>query len=145
MILGIASAYFLNIFFSRTKGLTRAAEGRGKYLLLMIQEAFDQSLMIEVTLNSGKVYIGYPLCEMPCDGEDLNLYIFFSGYRENVTKELIVSKEYANEFKSILDADEDRTDQMLLSKFNVIVPTKDIASARFFDEEIFEKLNSAGS
>ena len=145
MIIGIASAYILNIFFSKTKGLTRAAEGRGKYFLLMIQEAFDQSLMIEVTLNSGKVYIGSPLCEMPFDSEDLNLFVFFSGYRENATKELIVSKEYANEFKSILDAGEDRTDQMLLSKFNVIVPTKDIASARFFDEEIFEKLNSADS
>ena len=83
MTMGIASAYLLNIFFSRRNGLTRSAEGRGKYLLLMIQKSFDQLIMIEVTLNNGKVYIGVPLSEVPFGSEDLNLFLFFSGYRES--------------------------------------------------------------
>lgn len=144
MIIGISSAYFLNIFSSRRSGLARAAEDQGKYLLLMIQQAFDQLVMIEVTLNNGKVYIGVPLSEMPFDSKDLNLIPFLSGYRESETKQLIISKNYAKEMESILDTEEE-IKQGLLSRFGVITPVKDIASAKFFDEEIFERLNSPAS
>lgn len=142
MIMGIVSGYLLNFFFSKTKGLTRAAMSHGKFFLLMIQEAFDQSLMIEVTLSSGKVYIGFPLNEMAFDSEDLSLIPLFSGYRESITKELIVTKEYAKEIKSILDAEKNCTGQLLLPKFTVIVRTKDIVSARLFYPDIFKKLNA---
>ena len=145
MTMGITSAYFLNIFSSRRNGLTRAAEGRGKYLLLIIQKAFDQLVMIEVTLNNGKVYIGVPLSEMPFDSEDLNLFLFFSGYRESETKQLIISKSYAKEMDSILDADKYPIEQGLFSKFSLVAPVKDIAYARFFDKKIFEELNSLDS
>ena len=141
MIMGIAFAYFLNIFYSRTKGLTRAAEDRGKYLYLTIQEAFNQWSMIEVTLSSRKVYIGSPLSEMPFDSEDLNLIPYFSGYRERETNELIVSRKYAREMKSIVDADLNSGDQMLSRKFQVTVRTNDIMSVRLFYPEIFERLN----
>ena len=95
MTIGIVSSYLLNIFSNKRNGLARAAESRGKYLQLMIQQAFDQLVMIEVTLKDGKVYIGVPLNEMPFDSEDLNLFLFFSGYRESETKQLIISKSYA--------------------------------------------------
>lgn len=141
MIIGIVSAYLLNFFYSANKGLTRAAEDRGNYLFLMIQEAFEELVMIEVTLHSGKVYIGSPLSEMPFESEHLHLIPFFSGYREKETQKLIVSEKYANEIKLILDPHPEMLGQISLRKFRVIVPTKDITSARLFYPEIFERLN----
>ena len=46
---------------------------------------------------------------------------------------------------SILDAEEDPIDQELFSKFSLVAPVKDIASAKFFDEKAFEKPNSLAS
>ena len=145
MTIGIVSSYLLNIFSNKRNGLARAAESRGKYLQLMIQQAFDQLVMIEVALKDGKVYIGVPLNEMPFDSEDLNLFLFFSGYRESETKQLIISKSYAKEMDSILDADKYPIEQGLFSKFSLIAPVKEVAYARFFDKKIFEKLNSLDS
>lgn len=144
MAMGIASAYFLNCFYSASDGLTRAAEDRGNYLFLMIQEAFDKSMMIEVTLNSGKVYIGSPLSEMPFESEYLHLIPYFSGYREKETQKLIVSETYANEIKSVFDSHSYIVGQILLRKFRVIAPTKDIASARLFYPKNFEVLDEKG-
>lgn len=147
MVIGIASPYVLNRCSrsSKDKELERAAVDRGNYLFLMIQEAFDKSVMMEVTLNSGKVYIGPLLGEMPFESEYLQLIPYISGYRENETKKLIVSRRDAKGMKAILDASQADFDQILLSDFRIIVPMKDIASARLFYPEIFEKLNSADS
>ena len=92
-------------------------------------------------MSSRKVYIGSPLSEMPFDSEDLNLIPYFSGYRERETNELIVSRKYAREMKSIVDADLNSGDQMLSRKFQVTVRTNDIMSVRLFYPEIFERLN----
>lgn len=144
LTMGIVFAYALNWCSSAKKELARAAEDRGNYLFLMIQEAFDKSIMMEVTLNSGKVYIGSTLSEIPFESEYLRLIPYFSGYRAKETKQLIISRKYAEEIKSILDASSIKPigfDQSLSRKFRVIVPTKDITSARLFYPDIFEKLN----
>ena len=146
MVMAFVSAHLLNCFFyDVSKGLTRAAEDRGKYLFLMVQEAFENSLMIEATLSSGKVYIGTPLGEMPFESEYLRMIPYFSGYRGDETKELIISNAYAGEIETIIRKNQDDDTQESLRKFRVIVPTKDIASARLFDPEVFKKLNSPAS
>ena len=145
MIIGILSPYILNKRSSSSKHLTRAAIDRGNYLFLMTQEAFDKSVMMEVTLNSGKVYIGPTLSEMPFESKYLQLVPYLSGYRENETKKLIVSRKNTERIKSILDANPVDFDQALLRNLRIIVPTKDIASARLFDPEIYEKLNPSDS
>lgn len=138
MFIGFAFGYLLNYFsYSANRELTRAAEDRGKYLFLMVQEAFEKSVMIEVTLNSGKVYIGSPLSEIPFESEYLRMIPYFSGYREKETKKLIVSNAYAEEIESILNGDAQKS----LQKFRVIILTNEIVSARLFYPEIFQKLS----
>lgn len=142
MFIGFALGYVLNYFFyNASKELTRAAEDRGKYLFLMAQEAFEKSMMIEVTLNSGKVYIGSPLSEIPFESEYLRMIPYFSGYREKETKKLIVSNVYAEEIESILTKNQNDDAQKSLQKFRVIILTNEIVSARLFYPEIFQKLS----
>lgn len=142
MFIGVASPFAFNCWFVAKKELSRAAEGRGNYLFLLVQEAFEKSTMIEVTLDSGKVYIGSNISEMPFESEYLQLIPYFSGYREKESRNLIILKRYAEEIKSILNCSPIGCGQRSLQKMRVVIPTKDIASARLFDTDIFERLNN---
>ena len=88
-ILGLLGPLTLNRFFDKGKWEERVAGRYGDLVELLIAEAFKHSRLIEVSLQSGKSYIGFPLGNTISrwPEADLALFPLSSGYRDRDTQE----------------------------------------------------------
>lgn len=133
MIIGIGSPYLLNLRKDKQKWAKRAAENRGHFLQIRIFEANSKGQAIELAMQNGEVYIGYVRILGRLDNEYINLSPCFSGYRDERTKDLVITRDYLeivfgnNEKREAL---ENRID------LSVTLKMSEIATARIFYPEV---------
>ncbi|MDE0062961.1 MAG: hypothetical protein OXU72_09250 [Gammaproteobacteria bacterium] len=87
---------------------------------------------VELSLASGKSYVGSPIQGTfgHRDGGDVALIPLASGYRDNDSRDLVMTTNYA-------PAIEDQLSDLALDDFKVAFPMRDIVSARLFDQELY--------
>ena len=91
--------------------------------------------LVELSLRSGKSYIGFALQSgIAISGEsDISMIPMASGYRNKDTQEPEITTHYA----PVIEGSElDYTD------FQVIIPKSEIVSARLFDPELYQRFQS---
>ena len=132
--LGIALPVICNRLYGKERAALRAAVEAGDLVELLMAESIRHHKVIEVSLKSCKVYIGYALdVEPPVRGEsDVALIPLWSGYRNKDTCELTITTNYAPLIQRRLTA------SSALRDFRVVIPKSELASARFFDIGLYK-------
>ena len=132
--LGIALPAICNRLYSKERAALRAAAEAGNLVELLMAESIRHHKVIEVSLKSCKVYIGYALdVEPPVRGEsDVALIPLWSGYRNKDTCELAITTNYAPLIQSRLTA------SSALGDCRVVIPKSELISARFFDINLYK-------
>lgn len=139
MILAAFAAMGINCFRSIDRVSRNVARESGEFRELTYQVAIAEMSPVEVTLETGKSYIGIPVASRVAmkDEGDLWLVLLMSGHR-NQRQELNITTSYTEKF----DEDSISAPQYDLGDFVVALPKNRIISARPFDvtlsQELFE-------
>lgn len=131
--LGIALPPICNRLYDTKKAASRAAAEAGDLIELLMAESIRHQKLIEVSLKSGKVYIGYALdVEPPVRGEcDVAIIPLWSGYRNKETCELTITTNYTPLIQRRLNA------SSTLGDHRVVIPRSELTSACFFDMDLY--------
>ena len=118
--------------FDRFEARQRAAEAAGDEIGLIIDQAMLEGRFVELSLASGKSYVGSPIQGTfgHRDGGDIALIPIASGYRDNDTRDLVMTTNYAPVI-------EDQLSDRALDDLRVAFPMRDVASARLFDQQLY--------
>lgn len=134
VILAAILPLVLNTFsrFDRFKARQQAAEAAGDQISLIIDQAMLEGRFVELSLANGKSYVGSPIQGTfgHRDGGDVALIPIASGYRDNDSRDLVMTTNYA-------PAIEDQLSDRALDDLKVAFPMRDISSARLFDQELY--------
>ena len=137
--LGFVLPFLFNRFHDREKEAQRAARRKGSFIELLIADSRVRGKPVELSLRSGKSYIGF-VNALSIEGgiirrdeSDVALIPMASGYRDNDTKELNVTIDYTAVIQEWLEQTEDERDPNSSERdFQVVFPISEIVSARIF-------------
>ena len=109
-------------------------------------ESVKEQKLVELTLRSGKSYIGFALNSgitiygRPDGGSDIVLIPVKSGYRDTNTRRLEITTDYISIIQQL-------NQQGLANKedFRVVIPMSEIISARIFYNEVYERFQQSAS
>ena len=140
---GTAAATFvlaalLPLILNRLSGLNplqarqKAAESAGDQISLIIDRAMLEGRFVELSLVSGKSYVGSPIQGTfgHRDGGDVALIPIASGYRDKDSRDLVMTTNYAPAISEQLSVHE-------LDDLKVAFPMRDVVSARLFDQGLY--------
>ena len=119
-----------NLVYSKDKAARDIAIRDGDLVELLIRESMQARRLVELSLRSGKSYIGFAQeSGIAKSGEsDISVIPMASGYRSIDTLELKITTHYA---PMIEGSELDYTD------FRVVIPKSEIVSIRLFDPELY--------
>ena len=142
VLLGLVAPYLLNGFADRNQAQRENAQRQGNLIELLIDEALDRDIYVEVSLSSGKSYIGIPLMNGFPSREyaDIAIIPAFSGYRDKETQELCISASYMPALSALIGQGTE-PGTLEAEDFRVIIPMREILTARLFDPEAYVRLN----
>ena len=135
-LLGCVLPPVINQFYGKEKATQKVAVESGNLIELLIRESIDKEKFVELSLRSGKSYIGLAFkSDIARHGEsDVALLPLRSGYRKEDTHELEITTDYApvlwNSLEGLLNLD--------YEDFRIVIPMSEIVSARIFDPDVYE-------
>ena len=145
-MLGVLAPVLLNRFFDQEKAERRIVNQSGDLIELLIAESIERGKLIEVSLRSGKSYIGFALVTRVASWPESQVSMFpmSSGYRDKDTRELKITTHYA---PVVLGYLEDRQVPIesfseLLRDFRVVIPRSEIVSVRLFDPNLHRRFRA---
>ena len=125
-------------------GLRVAKENEFEMLLYL---AVKDTLLVQVTLLSRKVYIGLVLKTVSVEDlsktEYFSIIPVFSGYRRDETLALEITTDYLNFYgrSGLLELPSDKGGEHpigRIERFKVVIPSREVASISFFDFDSHE-------
>lgn len=128
-IIGFVSPYLLNKRYNEDEMARKTAKEKGNLKELLLRESIDRKAMVELSLQSGKVYIGFVSEIGIDDGTDVALIPVVSGYRKEETRELKITTEYTF-VRNVFSLDDD--------VFQIVFKMSEIVTARIFDPDVYE-------
>ena len=140
-LLGFSLPVVGNLFYGSEKAVRLVAERNGDLIELLIEESIARRMSVELSLRSGKSYIGFALVSgIERRGEsDVSLVPVASGYRNKDTQELIITTEYTDIINESLEPASDT----MLEDFRVTIPMSEIVSARIFHPEVYTRFQES--
>ena len=136
VLLGIVLPVVGNLFYGSARAARRTANDSGDLIELLIAESIEEQKPVEISLRSGKSYIGFALeSGVARHGEpDVSIIPMASGYRDRDTQELEITTHYATVIQESLKQPSGISDL----DFRVVIPITEIVSARVFLPEVYE-------
>ena len=138
VLLGVVLPIVGNRCYSREKAARRMARKSGNLVELLISESIRQQKLVEISLRSGKSYIGLAReSGITSQGEsDIALIPVASGYRDKDTQELKITTDYARVIQESLK-ESPETSNLVYTDFQVVIPMSEVISARIFDFRVY--------
>lgn len=135
LLLGPLTALAANCFCSREDASIRAMLNDNDYLeRLLFRVALYDDLMVEATVASGKVYVGWVLGGTAIrDRKYVELMPVVSGYRDQETRKVWFTTMYADVLAS---------DSVNPNDLRVVIPVSEIISARPFIMDVYERFQA---
>lgn len=128
----------------RLRRLRALAESNSNLIEVLIDDAMQGGWYVELTLESGKSYVGLPTriaYVTSAEAVDIELIPLFSGYRANKTRELQLTRYYGDDIRWLVaDANAERRG-LSPRDFRVVMPLRQVVSARLFDPDIYKQMN----
>ena len=141
IILAALLPFVLNRFpkYDRLQSQQKAAAAAGDQISLIIDQAILEGRFVEISLTSGKSYVGSPIQGTfgHRDDGDVAIIPVGSGYRHGETHALIITTNYAPTISNLADHE--------LKNLKVAFPMRDIVSARLFDRSLYVSFLDAQS
>ena len=143
VLLGGVLPIVINWFYGKEKAAQRVAVESGDVIEILISESIESEKFVELSLRSGKSYIGLALeSGIATHGEpDIALIPIASGYRSEETHKLQITTNHAAIFEEFLSESSD----MVYEDFRIVIPMSEIVSARIFDPEVYERFQQEES
>ena len=122
------------------------ARESGDLIELLISESIQEQKVVEISLRSGKSYIGFALeSGITRQGEsDIALIPIANGYRNKDTQELEITNDYARVILESLD-DPSPGPSLVYKDFQIVIPMSEIVSARIFYFEVYQQFQQEAS
>ncbi|HSU61591.1 MAG TPA: hypothetical protein VLI55_19945 [Bryobacteraceae bacterium] len=132
LVLGPISAGIVNLFMGKKQSKDREIHKHGNALMKLLHRATEERLLISVTLDNRKWYVGWVTESPNLDPQELyfRLLPFTSGYRDKDTLETFRTVFYQN----VLEDESLDPDQ-----FFITLPLKDIKTANLFDADVYNQ------
>lgn len=133
LLYGVLGGHFLNIFTGSQWPYKRAIKNADFERLVL--RAMERSLPMLVTLENGKVYVGYairtidPLAEV----KELRILPVFSGYRSSETGEVSFNTNYSRVLREISEDGAGELGHLAAGDFEVVVPVTKIVTSTLYD------------
>lgn len=131
-ILGPVLAVVVNIFIGKEEAKHIELRTHGDLLMRLFQRAVDEKLLLSVTLDTRKWYVGWVAESPSLDPRDsyFRLLPLFSGFRDPETLETFRTVFY----EEVLNDPNFDTDE-----FVITLPLKDIKIAGLFNEDVYNE------
>ena len=141
-VLGFTLPPVINLCYGREKAAKRAAKKNGDLIELLLAESTERQVYVELSLKSGKSYIGFALnTGLEARSEsDIALLPMLSGYRRQDTRELEITTYYVPVLQEFLNQPDP---DVFYEDFRVIVPMAEVVSARLFDVDVYRRFQEA--
>lgn len=116
----------------------KAVEQWGDFLEILIIQSIAGAKQISLTLTTGKVYIGFVTrsIDPAFDRRYLQIMPTLSGFRDSKTRDLIITRDYAQAYARLIEADSTFLVTMA-EEFQLVIPTAEIVSANLFDPDVY--------
>jgi hypothetical protein len=138
--LAVVGTGFSNRFIDETESIYRSIVRIGNELELLFAESCLYNELIQITLKSDKVYIGWVgVLPEPSQCLYIQLIPLLSGYRDD-KKELIITTDYSQVYSEYIRKGQIKNIDEL--EMNLVLPVNEIVSASRFDFDIFERFQS---
>ncbi len=129
----------------RRRLLRRSAELNADLTEVLFDDAIQGAWFVELTLATGKSYVGMPTRTVyvaASEGADVELIPLFSGYRTPKTHELRLTRYYGDDIAALTRSHGSGQRALVPRDFRVVVPLREVVTARLFDPEVFVVLNA---
>ena len=148
VLLGWLGAHGLNklpwMHTWRRRTLRRLATARGDLIELLLDDALQGGWHVELTLRTGKSYVGLPMgTTEPGVGDEgaIEIIPLFSGYRSEEKLELKLTRYYGTDIALLVRGPANHRAGVAERDFRVLIPIREVATARLFDPDIFRHFN----
>lgn len=145
---GYALAALLNSLPSmesrRLRRLRALAEANSDLIEVLLDDAMQGDWYVELALQSGKSYVGLPVrtaYAASSEFADVELIPLFSGYRTGETRELHLTRYYGDDIRQMVNDPSGPRAGLTASDFRIVVPLREIMTARLFDPDVYEQMN----
>ena len=137
LVLALVLPPIINRFDSRKNAARRTAERYGDLMELIISDSIEQQKMIELSLKTGKSYIGYAINNSITKpgASDVAVTPVASGYRSGQTHELHLTTHYAPVIKEWYGGDSSKDE--IVRDFRIVISREEIASVRLFAPNVY--------
>ena len=155
IVLSIALGIVIGKLFNQIGNLfeinleKKAIRNFGNWLDQLILESMERAIMIEVTLDNGKVYIGkvIELDFLRFDRQFIQIALVYSGYRNN-QQDIELVLDYRSYHRTMIlrrAAGVKGLPRGISEKdFVVTVSVSSLSSARLFDHDVYHKFKTFG-
>ena len=132
ILLSIIVACINNKIVPRNKAVIKAAIKNGDHVEILFHDALLKKKPVEVMLKSGISYVGYVLRtgSYPVES-DVSIIVLMSGYRDEKTKRLRLTDNYASKIQAIMS--EHHQDGFRGKDIRVVFPIENVETVRMFD------------
>ena len=146
-ILALAAWPILNLFTDLNSAIIRAAEQNGDLKGAFLTKAIATFKTVEVSLNTGKIYIGKVMRSGIGIGRHYDLLItpLFSGYRNRETNELKITHFYYSDINNTIIETKKKDDKVKKKDWHELgigISLSDVISVRFFDPTLYRESSS---
>src|SRR4051812_41091989 len=142
LLLGATLWWPLNLAFRKEIEVRRTIADWNDYLEELLTDALENIRQVSITLNNGKVYVGFVLrtFDPAYDRKYIVILPTMSGYRAETTHQLTFNTDYTRVYQALMEEDESRLVRGV-NDFQIVVPVSQVVSANLFDWEAYQRFN----
>lgn len=131
-----------NLYWKQEAEAKRAILERHDYLEILLFNAATQNRQVALTLERGKVYVGFVLSlfDPSYDRRFITILPTLSGYRDAQTHELKFTTNYTPVYQRMIEEQQSRI-HTGNDDFEVVLPVSKIVSAANFDPQVYRHFN----
>jgi hypothetical protein len=139
LIVAVLGTEIGNLFVDKKKAIRISLQKSGNEFELLMSSSFFDSQLLQFTMDSGKVYIGWVKeLPKPFTTSYIRITPALSGYR-NENKELVFTTQYLTVYASYIEDGSIQDTSML--RTDLVLKVDKINSASFFDMDMYKRFN----
>ena len=135
LLVALLISILVNCLVGKERAAKIVARSSGNLVSCLLEDVLDDNGLVELTTNNRKSYIGFPReSGVSASGGDVAIVPVVSGYRNEDTLEMTITTQHF----AALDALSNDSGPLSDDDFQVVLPQREIVSARRFDPRAYD-------